>query len=211
MSEKEKHLEDLSEIRNLMERSSKFISLSGMSGVSAGLIAMVGACIAFWYINIYFHHNTKSLIFKSLDLNTEIVVFLFSLAVIVLSLALLSGFYFTYRRAKLKGNTIWSKSAFRVAYNLLIPLVSGGLLVIILFYFHQVNIISGITLIFYGLALVNASHFTLNDIKFLGILEILLGLLACVFQGYGIFFWATGFGILHIIYGIIMYYKYERN
>jgi hypothetical protein len=44
----------------------------------------------------------------------------------------------------------------------------------------------------------------------LGICEIGLGLIASIYMGYGLLFWAVGFGVLHIIYGIVMYMKYER-
>jgi len=211
MSEKEKHLEELAEIRKLMERSSKFISLSGMSGVAAGVIALIGSFIAYWYLNIYFPNNTESFFFKSISIHNEIIIFLFSLATLILVLALVSGFFFTYRRAKKKGHSIFDKTAFRAIFNLLIPLVTGGLLSLILIFYLEIYIISGVTLIFYGLALVNASHYTFSDVKYLGIMEIILGLIACIYPGYGVIFWAVGFGILHIIYGIVMYYKYERN
>jgi hypothetical protein len=59
--------------------------------------------------------------------------------------------------------------------------------------------------------LINASKYTFNDIRYLGFCEIILGLGAAVYVGYGLYFWALGFGILHIIYGAMMYYKYERK
>jgi len=211
MTEKEKHLEDLLEIRKMMERSSKFISLSGMSGVSAGIIALVGAAIAYWYVNFYFKNHNVSLIFKNYSINIEIVIFLFILAGLILGLALISGFFFTYKRAKSRGHSIFDKTAFRAINNLLIPLVTGGLFCIILIFYREIYIIAGITLIFYGLALVNASHHTLSEIKYLGITEIILGLIACLLPRYGLIFWAIGFGILHIIYGIHMYIKYDKS
>jgi MFS family permease len=211
MSEKEKHLEELTEIRKMMERSSKFISLSGMSGVAAGIVALIGSFVAYWYMNVYFRNNSESLVFKKMDIHLEILVFLFLLGSLILMLALASGFFFTYRRAKKKGHSIWDKTAFRAINNLLIPLITGGLFALILIFYREIYIISGVTLIFYGLALVNTSHYTLPDIKFLGIFEILLGLIACIYPGYGVIFWAVGFGVLHIIYGKLMYCKYERN
>ena len=66
-------------------------------------------------------------------------------------------------------------------------------------------------LIFYGLALINSSKYTFFEIRYLGIAEIVLGLIASVFVSSGLILWAAGFGLLHIIYGIIMYYKYERK
>ena len=66
------------------------------------------------------------------------------------------------------------------------------------------------SLIFYGISLVNASKYTLTDIRYLGVMEIILGLINTQFIDYGLYFWATGFGLLHIIYGAMMWWKYER-
>jgi hypothetical protein len=90
------------------------------------------------------------------------------------------------------------------------PLVTGGLLILILISRSYYGIITPATLIFYGLALVSASNFTFADVKYLGLLEIALGLIAACFPGYGLLFWAIGFGVLHIIYGSMMYLKYDR-
>jgi uncharacterized membrane protein HdeD (DUF308 family) len=64
-------------------------------------------------------------------------------------------------------------------------------------------------LIFYGLALVSAGKFTFGEIHYLGMLEVLTGLLALVFPSIALFLWAFGFGVLHILYGLIMHKKYR--
>ena len=66
------------------------------------------------------------------------------------------------------------------------------------------------TLVFYGLALVNGSKHTLRDVEFLGLTEIALGLAGLFYLGNGLELWTTGFGLLHIVYGAWMYFKYER-
>ena len=114
------------------------------------------------------------------------------------------------RKAKRKGLPVWDSTAKRLLLNLLIPLATGGLFCLVLLYHRQVGMIAPATLIFYGLALLNASKYTLNDIRYLGILEIIIGLIASVYIGYGLLFWAVGFGVLHIVYGIVMYSKYEK-
>jgi hypothetical protein len=65
------------------------------------------------------------------------------------------------------------------------------------------------TLIFYGLALVNAERYTLTDIKYLGYCQIGLGLISLFFLGWGLVAWTFGFGVLHIVYGLIMHKKYK--
>ena len=66
-------------------------------------------------------------------------------------------------------------------------------------------------LVFYGLALVNASKYTLGEIRYLGYGQLVLGIVNLWNVSYGLWFGALGFGILHIIYGIWMWYKYEKN
>jgi len=94
--------------------------------------------------------------------------------------------------------------------HLFIPLITGGLFALILLYRNDSTLLASVTLIFYGLALVNAGKYTLGEIQYLGVFEIVLGLLAGIFTCWGLLFWAIGFGILHIVYGLVMYYRYER-
>lgn len=208
MSEQEKHLSDLKEIRFLMEKSTRFLSLSGLSGVFAGIFALFGAMAAYIYFGNSFHYSREALFMEGLDEN--FLFFLFVDAGSVLLLALSSGFYFSWRKAKKNGQKLWDATVIRLFKNLMIPLVTGGLFSLILIYHGQVEIVPAVTLIFYGLAIINASHFVLHDIRYLGFSEIILGLIAIFYIGYGLFFWMIGFGILHILYGAVMYFKYEK-
>ncbi len=213
MNQKEQHLNDLKQIRSLMEKSTRFLSLSGLSGVFIGIFALFGAMAAYIYFgNSFYYGATQDMIyFADSEVRNQFLLFIFADAGTVLFFALGFGFYFTWRKAKRRGDRIWDKTFKRLLVNLFIPLIAGGLFGLILLYHGEVAILPAITLIFYGLALVNASHYTLNDVRALGILEILLGLTAVFFNGYGLFFWMVGFGILHIIYGALMYFKYERD
>ena len=92
----------------------------------------------------------------------------------------------------------------------MIPLITGGLFCLALLYHGLAGLVAPATLVFYGLALVNASKYTLHDIRNVGYCEIVLGLASLFFLGYGLEVWVIGFGILHIIYGSLMYWKYER-
>jgi hypothetical protein len=216
MKPHDQHLDDIREIRSIMERSSQFISLSGLAGVFAGLVALLGALAVFVYkYEFFFGRYYKGGVFVREDLmsGTELIQFLVFIVIVgalVLVLALASGVYFTWRNAKRKNLSYWNSSAKRMLINLLIPLVAGGLFCFILLYHQLVYLIAPTTLIFYGLALINASKYTLRDIRYLGVSEIVIGLIASVFVGYGLLFWAIGFGVLHIVYGLTMYYKYER-
>lgn len=212
MNEQKEHLENLSEIRSLMERSTRFISLSGLSGVFAGTFALLGAIAAFLYLklNILSPKYYEYAINENGELNIQFFVFFFLDAAAVLVASLTVGSFLTIRKAKEKGLPIWDSTAKRLLINLMIPLMAGGFFCLILLYHSLVGLIAPATLLFYGLALLNASKYTLDDIRYLGICEILLGLVGSVFIGYGLIFWAIGFGILHIVYGVVMYNKYEK-
>lgn len=213
MKQHQEPIHQLTEIRNMMERSSRFISLSGLSGIAAGIIALAGAGIAFFYLDFdqrYFDINRyfSEMMYRKLS---DSWLFIVLDAIIVLLLAFSAGIYFTTRKARKKGLKIWDNTAKRLLINLLIPLIAGGLFCLILLYHHLVFLIAPATLIFYGLALLNASKYTYHEIRILGISEILLGLTASWFVGYGLLFWAIGFGVLHIVYGFLMYNKYEKR
>jgi len=202
---------DLASIRNLMERSSKFISLSGLSGVLAGVYALVGAALAYnllykgdWRIYIIPTESGFSLF------NNSIVVQLLLIAAVVLVLSVGTGVYLSYKKAKRNGQPLLGRVSRELLFNMNVPLLAGGGLMLILLYRGYFGIIAPASLIFYGLALIGASNFTFTDVKFLGLCEVILGLLAACFPGYGLVFWALGFGVLHIVYGSVMYFKYDR-
>jgi len=210
-NENQKHLENLNEIRSIMERSSSFLSLSGLGGIFAGIFALAGAGFAWWLVNIYHGYERRSFIIETGDFSLEIIIALFIDALIVLILAISFGYIFTHRNAKKNNLKLWNKSSKLLLINLFIPLITGGLFVIILIWHGAAFIIAATTLIFYGLALINASKYTVHDIRYLGISQVILGLIAAVDIGHGILYWALGFGVMHIIYGTIMYFKYERK
>ena len=211
MAQEQDHLKALTEIRTLMEQSSRFISLSGLSGIFAGIFALLGALVAYFYMNIdILNDKYYELAFIDKRLNVNFLVFFFTDAMVVLTLALGVGFYFTYRNARKKNTVVWTPATKRLTINTLIPLVAGGFFCLLLVYNHVIYLVAPATLIFYGIALINGSKYTLNDVRYLGISEIILGLTGCLWVGYGLIIWAIGFGVLHIIYGAVMFYKYEK-
>lgn len=207
MKETKDYLEDISEIRQIMERSSGFISLSGLSGVMAGIYALAGSYIA--YRLVYIEGSIAAAREHYID-EQQIIIRLAIVAAVVLVLAIGTGFYLTARKAGKSGRTFADPGFRNLMEHLLIPLATGGIFILILVSRGYYGIVAPAFLLFYGLALVNGSKYTWRDIKFLGLLEIALGLLCALFPGYGLFFWAFGFGVMHIVYGVIMYFKYER-
>ncbi|MET0760350.1 MAG: hypothetical protein ABWZ56_08010, partial [Flavobacterium sp.] len=91
------------------------------------------------------------------------------------------------------------------------PLATGGIFALLLLRNGNYGLIAPVTLIFYGMACINASKYTFRDIRYLGITVTVLGLIATEFSGYALEFWALGFGVCHILYGSMMYFKYDRK
>lgn len=206
--EANKYLNDISEIRNMMNRSSRFISLSGLSGILAGIYSLIGAYLA--YRTIYFDGSEMGS-YKSLVISEYAVYTLLFIAASVVMLSLITGIFLTARKAKLENEKIWDKSSQRLVINFMIPLLTGGIFILFLIEKNQFSLIAPLTLIFYGLACVNASKYTLGDVRYLGITLLLLAFLSLWFIGFGLLFWALGFGVCHIFYGSLMYFKYERK
>lgn len=209
---KEKPFDQLAEIKSIMERSSKFISLSGLSGVSAGIIALAGAAFAFFELQYDERYFAPSVYFASekLLICSSTIYKLIAVAALVLVMAIGSAVFFTSRKAKKLGEKAWNSASKRMLFHLFVPLFAGGVFSLALIYYGTVFLVAPATLIFYGIALVNAGKFTLREIQYLGLSEMALGICSLVFVGYGLVFWAMGFGILHIIYGIVMFYRYDR-
>lgn len=200
----QKYIEDLKDIKEMMNKSSKFISLSGLSGISAGVIALAGAYFAWETI----YSKTGYQDFNRTLLSFDQLIQLLTIGFITLILAVGFGIFFTRLKAKKSKENIWDSQTKRLVINLLIPLISGGVFCLLMLLKGYIGLVAPLTLLFYGLALVNASKYTLTEVRSLGLLQIVLGLTATFFIGYGLIFWCIGFGLLHIIYGVIMEIRY---
>ena len=201
------YLKEISEIKSIMNKSSRFISLSGLSGILAGIYALIGAAIAIYILGNY--NNSYS--GMSLIPISYLEYILITIALIVLINSVLTAFILSAKKAKKSGEKLWDATSKRLLINFVIPLFTGGVFCLVLYQNNLIGLIAPSTLIFYGLACLNASKYTLGDIRYLGILNILLGLIATQYIGYGLYFWALGFGICHIIYGTVMYNKYDKK
>ena len=201
----------------MMERSSRFISLSGWSGIAAGTCALVGA----WFANNVIGRSRYGTDMGEIRLdypNREYVSIhelmgnrLLIIAAFTFAAALISAFIFTYIRSRKDNTPIWGTSARRLLINVSIPMIAGGAYLLKLIHTGSYGVIAPGCLLFYGLALLNGSKYTLGEIRYLGYCEIILGIVSCWFIGWGLYFWAIGFGVMHIVYGAIMLNKYERK
>ncbi len=211
MENKNQHLDTLHDIKQMMERSSRFISLSGLSGIAAGICALAGA----WYTSTQIqpaqtgdYQGTSRLIYEG---DPQLKTTLLEIAIVTFVAAAISSFLFTYLRSKKTHTPIWGATAQRLMFNMSIPLIVGGLVIYRMLEFRFFGMIAPACLLFYGLGLVNASKYTLGEVRYLGYALLVLGIINLWMVGYGLYFWAMGFGVLHIVYGVWMWLKYERT
>ena len=191
MSQEKEHLQAIQEIKTMMERSTRFSSISGKAGIVVGILAVIVFAGIHWF-------------------DVTSVTYMFVVMVGTLVVALSIGLYLSIAKAKNEGTAIFDTTAKRFLVQFFIPLFVGGILCLIFACQNQIGYIPAMMLIFYGFALVHASKFSLDTIKNLGYLEIVAGLIAATFTQYGMWCWVFGFGVLHIIYGFIIYTKYEK-
>lgn len=204
----------LSDIKKMMQRSSRFISLSGWSGIAAGICALAGAAVAYPIVENSSYEVIKlrdSFQQDSFSLSAYMGSRLFTIALITFCCALGFSFLFTWIRSRKTNTPIWGFTARRLLLNMLIPIAAGGFYLLKLMEAGAYGFIAPGCLLVYGLALLNASKYTLDEVRYLGYAQILIAVINLFYTGFGLYFWALGFGVMHIVYGIIMWYKYERT
>lgn len=207
MSESE-YIQQITDIKKIISARTKFNALSGISGILAGSYALIGAFIA--YRIIYTSDTILYHDFSGAYFNTEIVK-LFLVAAVVLVASLLTGFYFSYQKAKIKGEALFNVVAVKIIKNLLLFLFTAFVVLVAVYLKGQITLLAPLCLLFYGLALINVSSFIASEIYGLGLCIVVTGLISLFFPGMGLFFWAIGFGLMHIIYGFVMWYRYDRK
>jgi hypothetical protein len=207
MKEIQEYEKDIASIRTMMERSVKFISLSGISGVLAGIYALAGATAAYFII----HYPISPFRYRIYSVNNaEILWQLILVAMVVLVASIATGLILSNRKAKKYGVKLWTPITRQLLVNLAIPLCTGGVFILILLYTGHFGIAAPACLIFYGIALIHVSSSTYDEVRYLGFTEIILGLVSALLPGYGLLFWALGFGVMHIVYGALMHFRYDK-
>ena len=195
----------------MMRESSKFLSLSGFSGIFAGVFALAGA----WLGNLVFQQFVdRELLLGTFESSyKQLIILAILICVAVLLFSLLFAFFFSSRKAHKQGVKLFDETSSRLLFHMAVPLAAGGVFSAALVYHGGtfIYLISPVMLLFYGLALINGSKYTYHEIKALGLLEIALGIAALFFMGHGLLFWAIGFGGLHIVYGTLVWYKHDRT
>jgi hypothetical protein len=202
-------LEALQDIRRMMKESSRFLSLSGLSGILAGVYALGGAYLAHQTI------QDSGAVYSadSGQVSEDVILKVVTIGIVVLVLSFTTALTLSYSKARKNNHRLFDHTSKKLMWSMSIPLIAGGLFCFGLIHHggDQVLFLSPAMLMFYGLALTSSSRFTIYDVKYLGYLQLALGAVAGFYPKYGLLLWAFGFGVLHIIYGGIMWYKYDRN
>ncbi len=203
-------LEALRDIRSIMDRSTRFISLSGWTGIWAGATALVGAAIAYSWLQKPAYEDIGTTIYASAEhFDGEMLRFIL-LGIAVFVVATAGAVYFTWRKAQKQGQKIWNNASRMMLEQLFYPVFAGGVFSLLFIYHGCGMFVAPTCLVFYGLSLISASRHMVSEIRYLGMLDVALGCASMFQPGFGLFFWAMGFGVLHILYGAIMWSKYDK-
>ncbi len=197
------YLKDIAEIRSLMERSSRVQSLSGLAGILAGVYALVGAYTAHSFFNFRpagaEYVPAGSAMWNVIALGSGVLI-----------LAIATAGVLTYRRAVKIAEHLSGGAAWRLLGTVAVPLFSGGIFLLLLISMGLNGLLAPVTMIFYGLALYHAGSYTHREMKTLGLIQIVLGLLGGWRIEDSVLLWSLGFGLMHIVYGIYIHIKHER-
>ncbi|SDM64313.1 hypothetical protein SAMN05421823_11818 [Catalinimonas alkaloidigena] len=200
-------LDTLHEIRQLMERTTRFTSLSGRAGMGVGVCALVGMAVLGWHFR---SHHLSYTQFMQGELPAASVRWVVGVMSGVFICAVASTFYFTFRNAQGTGQSLWQRQGQRFWLSLALPLTIGGAFCGALVYHGLFALLAPASLLFYGLALLHSSRYTFRGIRYLGWGEVLLGLASCFWIEQAPWCWTLGFGVLHILYGGTLFYTTER-
>lgn len=211
MNTKEEQLQSLTDIKNLIESSSRFTALNGLSGISAGIIAVFGCLYAAFSLDFSLFAQAKAIMHWNDTASEKITLkFLLTTGFVVFVLAFTSFMFFINRKAKANNVKLFNHTGRKFIFNHCVFLLAGGLFALVLLYYNVFFLVVPSLLIFYGMGLVNLSKFSFNAIRNLGLIEIALGFILCFMPVYALLFFFIGFGVLHIIYGIIFHFNYDR-
>lgn len=212
MEEKEVR-QTLNDIREMMSKSSRFQSVSGWSIIIVGLYAAVASAMAAAVIGVGDWLPGFENLHRYANLNTPSRIRTAALIAIgLLALSLLTVFVFAIVKSKRHHlRFALDKRMMQMLLDFFVPLAAGGLLSMALVMQGHYGLTSSIMLLFYGLALINCSHYTYPVLRYLGYAELLIGVVDCFTMSHALLFWFLGFSVMHILFGIVYVLMFERD
>jgi hypothetical protein len=208
MKQQTDYLADLQAIRSMMQRSSKFVSLSGWSGVMAGIYGLLAAYLAQQHLRF----DPSAMEAAALTgLNAYAALSgMMALAGGLLVLSIGTAAWMAQQKARKQGEMVWTAASRRLLTDLAVPLLTGGLLLLGLAWMGYHSLLLPTSLLFYGITLYQAGPITYTALRILGLLNITLGFFALLLPQQAMLFWAAGFGLMHIVYGLFIHFRYEK-
>lgn len=208
MKQQTDYLSDLQAIRSMMQRSSKFLSLSGWSGVMAGIYGLLAAYIAVFRLD-FDPIVLQAIGFTGWEAFAELRGMMV-LAALLLVLSIGTAAWMARHKANKQGEVVWTAASRRLLADLAVPLLTGGMLLLAFTWLGAFTLLLPISLLFYGITLYQAGPVTYTALRILGLLNLALGFLALLLPEHALLFWAAGFGLLHIVYGLFIHFRYEK-
>ncbi len=181
-------MENLRYIREAMERSTSFTAVPGGGGILIGLTALIAAGLA---ETIPGEHRWM-------------VVWGWELP-----LALFIGGVSMKRKARQANLKLMTGPGRKFVLSLAPPLIAGALISFALARVDSVEVLPGIWLLLYGAGVVTGGAFSVRVVPVMGFCFMSIGAVALfVSPDYGNLLMASGFGITHIVFGVIIARRY---
>lgn len=210
--ENKEALDTLNEIKDLMAKSSKFGSVSGGSVLIIGLLASIVAAGAWLLLLPHIGAAWLPERYSGMLINSPqrtLIASAVAVGLLAVSMAVVS--FGTYRKiVRRQGRFVFDQTVRRPLAHFCVPMAAGGALCLALLLQGHYGLTSSMMLVFYGLSLLNSSHYTLKPIAWLGYAELALGIADCYIVTHAILFWWLGFGLMHILLGVYILIKGNR-
>jgi hypothetical protein len=180
----ERAMSNIQFIRETMERATLFTAVPGWGGAAMGVVALGTATIAGF--------QTKTPYW----LATWLVGALVSIGV---------GGFALWRKARNLNHALFSGSGRRFLLSFSPPIVVGALLTVVLYRHRAADLLPGTWLLLYGTGVMGGGAFSVRAVPLMGLLFTALGSVAIFLPlTVGNWFMAAGFGVLHIVFGIVI-------
>lgn len=184
----ERAIDNLQFIRETMERSAVFTSVPGYGGALMGATAMGAAIIAY----------------NQSRVENWLIVWLVEAV-----LAFAIGLFALWQKAKNSNVSLASVPARKFASAFAPPIIAGIILTALFYYRGFYPFLPCVWLTLYGTAVVTGGAFSVRIVPIVGWIFVAFGAVAAFApSSWGNLLMALGFGVLHIVFGLIVARRY---
>lgn len=194
--------ESIKVIRDIMERSAGYTIFSGLSGIIAGLLSLIGCYLS---EQVWAGEQT-------IDQNAHYLIIWFS----ILALAIVQDRVLAERKARKSGQTTWTPATYQAIKAILPGMCLAFALSLRALIIYDYDAIPAICILGYAVSLCAAGMFSIYELRVFGVVQLVTGVIALFLPliprfnhpQTALYFMALSFGVYHIIYGLIMWRKY---